>query len=259
MSDSDSKSKLRGRGAVWLVVGALLLGGGWYFFFNESTPLVNAAMAGPAGKNGSKKRAATKPADESEEASTTKKTAPGAKTASAAGAKNPAAAIAAHAARAAALMANLGPEYHDTTSGFSVRFPQDWRIRTFGGKTWILDCGDPSTGMISVGFSSCPRTMTVDHLSPETIARRILRHPDTTLQSQGRAVIAGHEAIWSKFTGPLAMTNGSPRMTRVHYLIPLEDGRALELRAAAPPSKFEQVAPLMKAALETFALERGSR
>ena len=51
------------------------------------------------------------------------------------------------------------------------------------------------------------------------------------------------------------MTNGSPRMMRLHYLIPLQDGRALELRAAAPPTKFEQIAPLMKQALESFRLE----
>ena len=244
MSESGSKLKLRTpRAAVWLVVGALALGGGWYFYCGESTPLVNAAVAGPAAKASSSKKSAatTKPAATTQKASTPAKANSVARTAS---------------PTAGAL---LGPEYHDTTSGFCVRFPADWRIRTFPGKTWILDCGDPSTGMISVGFSPYPKTMTVDHLSPETIARRILRHPDTTLQSQGRAVLAGHEAIWSKFTGPLAMTNGSPRMTRVHYLIPLEDGRALELRAAAPPAKFEQVAPLMKASLETFLLERGSR
>jgi hypothetical protein len=243
MTESGSKLKLKpGRSAIWLAVGALALGGGWYFFFAESTPLVQAAVAGSVAKTPSKKTtAATKPAASTQSSSVV--------------------AQVGQAPHRVSSSANnhLGPEYQDTTTGFSVRFPTDWRIRTFPGKTWILDCGDPSNGMISVGFSTCPRTLTVDHISPETIARRILRHPDTTLHSQGRAVIAGHEAIWSKFTGPLAMSNGSPRMTRVHYLIPLEDGRALELRAAAPPAKFEQIAPLMKASLETFVLQSGSR
>jgi hypothetical protein len=43
-------------------------------------------------------------------------------------------------------------------------------------------------------------------------------------------------------------------MTAVHYLLPLQDGRALEVRVAATPEKFNEVAPRMKMALDSLKL-----
>ena len=64
----------------------------------------------------------------------------------------------------------------------------------------------------------------------------------------------GKKAIWSKSTGPLPTTTGTPRMTRVQYIVPLQDGRVLELRVAAPPDQFELLAPTMGKALATFKI-----
>jgi hypothetical protein len=230
---SDSKSQL-GRGLIWLAVGGLALGGGWYLFFNQSPTPAVASFPTPSPSAASTKKAppATKPI---------------------AGTTRPVA-IPSPPRAAQPIVDPLGPTYLDAENGFSVRFPKDWAVRTFRGDPWILDCGEPATGMISIGLSDCPASVSVDNLLPEQMARRIRRNPGVTLQEQGRSVIAEREAVWVRFTGPLPMTNGTPRMMRLHYLVPLQDGRALELRAAAPPTKYEELVPLMKQALETFRL-----
>ena len=46
----------------------------------------------------------------------------------------------------------------------------------------------------------------------------------------------------------------APRMTRVQYLVPLNDGRALELRIAATPEQFEKLSPLMKQSAASIKL-----
>jgi hypothetical protein len=43
-------------------------------------------------------------------------------------------------------------------------------------------------------------------------------------------------------------------MTVVHYLLPLQDGRALEVRVAAVPEKFNATAARMKQSLDTLKL-----
>jgi hypothetical protein len=135
-----------------------------------------------------------------------------------------------------------------------MRFPAGWSIRTFPGDPWVLDAGDVKSGLISIGFSPCPSDITADKLLPETIARRIKRRPNTTLHAQGRCDITGRKAIWSKSTGPIPMTNAEPIMTRVQYIIPLGDGRVLELRVAAPPDRFDATTSLMKRSLDSFAI-----
>jgi len=148
----------------------------------------------------------------------------------------------------------LGPAYIDVANGFSVRFPDGWAIRTFVADPWVLDCGDSSTAIISIGFTTCPAGVTADRLLPEAIARRIKKTPGTTLLAQGRTLIGGHKSLWFKSTGPLPMTNGSPLMTRVQYIVPLGDGRLLELRLAAPPQSFASLSTLMKQTVDTFTV-----
>jgi hypothetical protein len=148
----------------------------------------------------------------------------------------------------------LGRIYIDETNGFSIRFPAGWALRTFGGDPWVLDCGDIRGGLISVGFSPLPADITAEQLLPEAIGRRIKRRPNTVLHAQGRTTVDGKKAIWSKSTGPLPTTTGAPRMTRVQYIIPLQDGRVLELRVAAPPEQFDIVAPVMGKSLATFKI-----
>ncbi len=135
-----------------------------------------------------------------------------------------------------------------------MRFPATWSVRAFAGKPWVLDSADGPAVLISIGFSPFPVGFTADSISPDAVARRIKRLPDTTLHAQGYATIAGKKSLWSKSTGPLAMSNGTPRMTRVNYIVPLNDGRVMELRLAATPERFEQLMPTMRAAVSSFRL-----
>jgi hypothetical protein len=136
-----------------------------------------------------------------------------------------------------------------------MRFPIGWAMRSFSGEPWVLDCGDGHVGLISIGFSAFPNDFTADNIPPEWVARRIKKRGDTQLHSQGYAMIAGKKALWSKSTGPLPMSGGnSPKMTRVNYIIPLNDGRVMELRIAATPEQFDQLMPTMRAAVESFKL-----
>ena len=148
----------------------------------------------------------------------------------------------------------LGPTFIDETNGFAMRFPIGWAMRSFSGEPWVLDCGDGRVGLISIGFSAFPNDFTADNIPPEWVARRIKKRNDTILHSQGYAMIAGKKALWSKSTGPLPLSSGSPKMTRVNYIIPLNDGRVMELRIAATPDTFDQLMPTMRASVESFRL-----
>ena len=43
-------------------------------------------------------------------------------------------------------------------------------------------------------------------------------------------------------------------MTVVHYLLPLQNGRAMEVRLAALPEKFRELGPRMKQSVDTLRL-----
>ena len=162
--------------------------------------------------------------------------------------------------RATTIPANpLGALYIDEVNGFSIRFPAAWQIRTFDGDPWVIDAGDGRVGLISVGFGPFPDNFTVDSIPPDWVAKKIKRKGDTTLHAQGYAMVGGRKALWSKSTGPLPMSHASPRMTRVNYILPLGDGRVLELRVAAAPELFDKLVPVMRKAVETFALHTPQR
>jgi hypothetical protein len=149
----------------------------------------------------------------------------------------------------------LGSLYIDETNGFSIRFPAGWVIRTFDGDPWVCDVGDGKVGLMSVGFSPFPEGFTAESIPPDWIAKKIKRRADTTLHAQGYSMISGRKALWSKSTGPLPMSHASPRMTRVNYILPLGDGRVLELRVAAAPEVFDRLVPVMRKSVETFVLQ----
>jgi hypothetical protein len=261
MADANKQSWLSKRTLTWAVAGVLALGGGWYFFFNDSP---QAAVAMPDVKKPTKgqlpanKVAPVKkkepPSDKVVEAKPMPSTRPApAPVATSSNSSKPAPPAKLAAAPATVVqMPTLGATYRDDVHGFTIKFPTRWPLHTFDGEPWILDCGDTRVGLISIGFSPCPAEITADKLLPEAIARRIKKRQNTTLHSQGRTELGGKKALWSKSTGPLPMSNADPMMTRVQYIVPLQDGRVLEIRVAAPPDKFNFVAGLMKQSLDTF-------
>jgi hypothetical protein len=136
-----------------------------------------------------------------------------------------------------------------------VRFPAGWQIKTFANaKPWVLDASDGRDAMISVGFASFPKDVKAEQIKPELMGQSIRSQPNTTLHETGFGAVDGRKALWAHSTGPLPMTTANPQMTRIHYLVPLQDGRALELRLAARPEKFEQLLAVMKQSAETFHL-----
>jgi len=266
------------RGMTWIVVATLAIGGGYYFLGESPSPKMlpkprkPSAAAVTPNKSSATKREANTPTKQTA-ASAARPQAPRAArpvarasapdsdipdveaqpaTRPATMVKTPPRVPVINAMNGAAPAEPLGPVYSDDAHGFTMRFPTGWAIHTFTGDPWVLDCGDVKSGLISVGFSPCPAEITADKLLPEAIARRIKRRPNTTLHGQGRCTIAGRAALWSKSTGPLPMTNADPMMTRVQYIIPLGDGRVLEIRVAAPPEKFDAMTALMKKAMDSF-------
>ena len=147
----------------------------------------------------------------------------------------------------------LGPRYADKNSGYSVQFPTGWTSKPFKDGCWVVDASD-GQGAITVGFSKFPATMTVDEVVPEKVTRGLQKRAGTVVHGTGYATIAGRRCLWHKYTGPVSRPEGSARMTAVHYLLPLRDGRALELRVAATPEAFGTVAPRMKQSLDSFKL-----
>ena len=152
-------------------------------------------------------------------------------------------------------IAILGPAYSDETNGFSIRFPSGWQIKTFANANpWVIDASDGRDAIISVGFAPFPKDAKAEHVKLDMMASTIRSEPQTTLHGQGYGAVDGRRAVWAHATGPLPMTDAAPQMTRMHYLVPLQDGRALELRLAARPEKYEQLLDLMKQSANTFKL-----
>ena len=265
------RAKWRSRGAVILYAAVGLTLVGCKMFWPAAPRKADASPALVSTATSNKKPAAAakpSPASKSPKASSAAEGAakPDAAVAATGTAKKPAvvaatpatAPIASAAAKAAKPTSRpaeaVGSLYIDETHGFSVRFPAGWVIRTFDGDPWVIDAGDVRVGLISVGFSPFPEGFTTESIPPDWIAKKIRKRHDTTLHGQGYGMIGGRKALWSKSTGPLPMTNGAPRMTRVNYVLPIGDGRILELRVAASPEQFDRLVPVMKKAVETFKL-----
>jgi hypothetical protein len=207
----------------------------------------NPARATPAANAAPRTRAKAAPADDDTDIPTREEIAKPPPKSNPTATKSPTASAAASASNEI-----LAPAFVDENNGFTIRFPGAWAIRTFASEPWVLDCGDGRTALISIGFSAFPADFTADNIPPEWVARRIKKRSDTTLHSQGYALIGGKKALWSKSTGPLPMTNGNPRMTRVNYIVPLHDGRVMELRIATTPEIFDQLMPTMRQSVESF-------
>jgi len=236
-------ARLKSRRAIaGIAIAVLALGGGGYYFCNHSPESANAMMF-------SKPVALTKGAAPNRRKATT--TSPSSDDAPA---TQPAVVDENAVVVDQDMVDELGAAYVDVGNGYSVRFPEGWAIRTFRADPWVLDCGDVAGAMISVGFTPCPADVTADRLLPEAIARRIRKTPGTTLLAQGRTLLGGRKALWFKSTGPLLMTNGSPMMTRVQYIVPLGDGRLMQLRLAAPPQMFASLSNTMKQTVDTFTI-----
>jgi hypothetical protein len=158
----------------------------------------------------------------------------------------------------------LGAAYVDELYGYAMRFPSEWPVRTFAGDPWVLDCGDAKTALISVGFLSRAATPAAaapaaDDVTPDWLARRTTSQPGAVLHAQGTATIQGRKALWSRATGPLALRAGPatathPRMMQQTYVIPLTDGRVMEVRIAATPEQYERFAGVMKRSVATLRL-----
>jgi hypothetical protein len=233
------------RALVGIAVIGAGLAGGWYYFTNSS-PQTASAMTKPVPAAGAK---SSPPARHAVATSQPISVTP---------APTAAPAIAPLSTSSQTVVVQevdpLGATYVDKANGFSIRFPAAWAIRSFNADPWVLDCGNASVGMISIGFSPCPKDLKADQLLPESIARRIKRRSGTTMSGQGKTIIAGKKALWFKSTGPLPLSNGSPKMTKVQYIVPLGDGRVMEIRVAAPPEQFPFVGGMMKESVDTFTL-----
>jgi hypothetical protein len=149
----------------------------------------------------------------------------------------------------------LGPRYADKSSGYSVQFPAGWTYKTFDDdQCWVIDATDGQSAVMSVGFSQFPSHVTVDQIVVAKVTKGLQGRAGTVVHGSGYATVGGRRSLWHKYTGPIPRTDGKPRMTAVHYLLPLQDGRALEVRVAATPEKFNEMAPRMKQSLDSFKL-----
>jgi len=149
----------------------------------------------------------------------------------------------------------LGARFADKANGYSLQFPAGWTYKPLKNTGyWVLEASDGQSALMSVGFSKFPAAMTVDEIVPEKVTRSIQKRAGAVVHGTGYAMLAGRRSMWHKYTGPMTRPEGVVRMTAVHYLLPLQDGRALEVRVAATPEKFNEVAARMRMALDSLKL-----
>ena len=148
-----------GRSLAGIAIAVLLLGGGGYVYFNHSPDTASAFVPKPVPATVKHTSSSTRePAAKNQSTLTvTPSTRPSA-------AEN---AI----VLTDAMIDHLGAVYVDAEHGFSIRLPRGWPLRTFAAEPWILDCGDPNSAVLSIGFSPCPANVTADRLLPEGIAQ----------------------------------------------------------------------------------------
>ena len=152
--------------------------------------------------------------------------------------------------------AQLGPRYADKAGGFSLQFPAGWTHKSYtDGGRWVVDASDvSSSALISVGFSAFPAEKTIDQVPAEKLTKALQKRTGGVVHASGYATIAGRRCMWHKYTAPTGRPGDATPMTMVHYHLPLHNGRALELRVAAAPDKFNEMAPRMKQAVDTLKL-----
>ena len=166
----------------------------------------------------------------------------------------PARAPAAAPVAAARAASPLGPRYADKATGFSVQFPVGWNHKPATDAGWLLDATDGKTAFISIGFSKFPAHLTLDQVPAERVTKGLQKRSGTVVHSCGYTTVAGRRCMWHKFTGPVPRGGATAKVTAVHYFMPLQDGRALELRLASSPEKFKELAPRMKQSVDSFRL-----
>ena len=151
--------------------------------------------------------------------------------------------------------AQLGPRYADKAGGFSLQFPAGWTHKSYAdGGRWVVDATDGASALISVGFSAFPAEKTIDQVPAEKLTKALQKRTGGVVHASGYATIAGRRCMWHKYTAVTGRPGDNEPMTMVHYLLPLHNGRALELRVAAVPEKFDAMAPRMKQAVDTLKL-----
>lgn len=148
----------------------------------------------------------------------------------------------------------LGPRYADKAGGYSIQFPAGWTSKPSTETGWVLDATDGKSAVMSVGFAKFPADVTIDDVPAERVTQGLQKRAGTVVHSSGYGTVSGRRCLWHMFTGPITRGGATTKMTAVHYFLPLQDGRALELRLAAPPEKFKEVAPRMKQSVESFKL-----
>ena len=149
----------------------------------------------------------------------------------------------------------LGPRYADKAGGFSLQFPAGWTHKSYSdGGRWVVDATDGSSSHISVGFSAFPAEKTIDQVPAEKLTKALQKRTGGVVHASGYATIAGRRCMWHKYTAVTGRPGDAEPMTMVHYLLPLHNGRALELRVAALPEKFNEMAPRMKQAADSLKL-----
>jgi hypothetical protein len=148
----------------------------------------------------------------------------------------------------------LGLRYADRDSGYSIQFPEGWTYKRSPEAGWLLDATDDQSGVISIGFARFPANVTIDQVSADRVTKGLQKRTGTVVHSCGYATLAGRRCLWHKFTGPVTRRGATTKVTAVHYFLPLQDGRALEVRLSATPDKFKELAPRMKQSVDTLKL-----
>jgi hypothetical protein len=156
-------------------------------------------------------------------------------------------------ASAPAVAVKLGPKYLDDVHGYSIHFPVGWSPRSRDGGRWVVDATDDAGDLISLGFRTSKLPLKVDAYNREAITRGLKTRPEIFVLGDGVGTLGGRPCLWHKYTGPVARRQSAGRrMTVIHFRLPLENGKLMELRVATAPEKFQQLAPSLKQSIDTL-------
>jgi hypothetical protein len=93
----------------------------------------------------------------------------------------------------------------------------------------------------------------------EGMARQVVQRFGGEAQGSGHVQVGGRDAICVRYSGVAKTTAGTGQVDVVHYVVPLENGRALEVRFVAPAGGVDKMEESIRSVMGSVKLRTAAQ